>query len=202
MILIGLTGGIGTGKTTSSDWLQSRTVPVADTDLIARELVQPGQPALHEVVAAFGSGLLQTDGCLDRAALAKRVFNDSAARHSLEQILHPRIRQEWKARATAWRERNLPVAAVVIPLLFETGAAGDFDLVVCTACTAATQRRRLEARGWDAAQIQGRLDAQWPLGEKIAHADAVIWTEGAVDLIGEQWCRLCDRRGRSLFPSS
>jgi len=202
MILIGLTGGIGTGKSASSDWLQSQSVPVSDTDLIARQLVAPGQPVLAEIAAAFGNSMLKTDGALDRAALARVVFADADARRRLELILHPHIRGEWKARVAAWRDRDVPVAAVVIPLLFETDAAVEFDWIVCTACTASTQRRRLEARGWSSGEIQGRLDSQWPLEEKMKRSDAVIWTEGAMELIGAQWRRLRDRSGRPLFTPS
>ena len=113
-----------------------------------------------------------------------------------------RREHDCEARATEWREQQVALAVVVIPLLFETDAAPEFDIVVCTACMTATQRRRLEARGWTASQIQARLGAQWPLAQKMDRADAVIWTEGAMDLIGPQWLRLRDRSARSLFPSS
>jgi len=202
VILIGLTGGIGTGKSASSDWLQSQSVPVADTDLIARELVAPGQSVLSEIAGAFGNSMLNSVGALDRAALARVVFADVTARHRLEQMLHPRIRAEWKARVAGWRDRDSPLAAVVIPLLFETGAEAEFDLIVCTACTPATQQRRLEARGWSTGEIQGRLASQWPLEEKLKRSDVVLWTEGALELIGAQWRRMCDRNRRPLFPSS
>jgi dephospho-CoA kinase len=146
MTLLGLTGGIGMGKSASADFLRARSVAVIDTDLLAREIVEPGQPALAEVQKIFGSGVIGPDGNLRRDELARRVFADSAAREQLEAILHPRIRERWRARVQTWRDESRPVAAVIIPLLYETHAESDFDAVICVACSAATQRRRLGAR--------------------------------------------------------
>lgn len=180
MILIGLTGGIGMGKTTVAAYWARRHVPVADTDAIAREVVAPGSPAFAEVIRVFGPDILTPEGNLDRARLAARVFAHPDERRRLEAILHPRIREAWQARVGLWREAGESIAAVVIPLLYETRAEAEFDHVVCVACQAATQRTRLRARGWDDAEIARRNAAQLPIEEKMARADHVIWTEGTL----------------------
>ncbi len=180
MKLIGLTGGIGTGKSTAADILAGAGWPVVDTDVLARELVEPGQPALARIISTFGSELLDEQGRLRRTALAELVFSAPDKLKLLESILHPLIRQRWLALAEGWRREGRPAGAVVIPLLFETGAQSEFDAILCTACSAPTQLERLLARGWSAAQIQQRLAAQWPLEKKMAAARFVIWTEGLV----------------------
>jgi len=181
MKVCGLTGGAGMGKSTAAQLLRQRGVPVVDTDELARQLVEPGQPALTEIQALFGKRVIAPDGRLRRDELAQIVFNDPAARKKLEAILHPRIRERWLAQVETWRGENCPLAVVVIPLLFETAAESQFDKIICVACSAAAQRERLLARGWTPEQIRQRLAAQWPVEQKIARADFVIWTEGAPD---------------------
>src|SRR5882672_6276754 len=122
MILLGLTGGVGMGKSTSARLLGERGLPVIDTDLLAHELVEPGQPALAEIRAAFGYDIIDPDHRLDRARLARRVFSDPAARQQLEAILHPRIRQLWLAQVEILAQQQAAECVVVIPLLFETRA--------------------------------------------------------------------------------
>ena len=182
MKLLGLTGGIGTGKSTAARLLAARGLPVIDTDDIAREVVAPGEPALLAIAAAFGRELIDADGKLRRAALAEVVFSAPQKRQELEAILHPLIRDRWLAQVDAWREAELGTGVVVIPLLFETGAQLHFDTVLCTACSTATQLERLRARGWPEPQIQQRLAAQWPLEKKVAASNFILWTEGAVEL--------------------
>lgn len=177
---LGLTGGLGMGKSAAAACLQRRGLPVVDTDQLARELVEPGQPALAEIAAAFGPEVLDAEGRLRRAEVARLVFTDAPRRRQLEAILHPRIRAAWRAQLDAWQEEGRPAAVVVIPLLFETGAAGEFDATLCVACTAASQRERLLARGWSEEEIARRLAAQWPIERKIAAADFVIWAEGGL----------------------
>lgn len=189
MTTYGVTGGIGMGKSTVAAMLLPRGVSVVDTDELARQVVQPGEPALGEIRDAFGPKVFHSDGGLDRKALAGVVFHDEAARKRLEAILHPRIRELWQARLAAWRREGRAQAAVVIPLLFETGAEPAFDLVVCVACSAATQQQRLRARGWTDDQIQRRNTAQWSVTEKLARAHRVLWTEGDLAVLAAQ----CDR---------
>ncbi len=190
MQLIGITGGVGMGKSTTAEFLARRGLPVTDTDVIARDLVARGRPALAEIAAAFGPDMLLPDGNLDRGRLAARVFAAEPERRRLEAILHPRIRAAWRAETAAWRAEGRRAGAVIIPLLFETAAEREFGAVLCTACTAVSQRARLQARGWEGAQIAGRLAAQWPAEEKVARADFVVWSEGSLAAHAAQVDRL------------
>jgi dephospho-CoA kinase len=187
MKTVGLTGGVGMGMSTSMEILRELGVPVVDTNELAKRFVQSGEPALAEIQKVYGPEILAPGGHLRRAELARIVFADVAARKKLEAILHPRIRVAWRAQVESWRKDNRPVAVVVIPLLFETRAETFFDKVVCVACSAASQHQRLQARGWDADQIQQRLAAQLPVATKIARADFPVWTEGTLDVQRQQW---------------
>jgi dephospho-CoA kinase len=193
MKLCGLTGGVGMGKSTAAGFFLRLGARVVDTDELARELVQPGQPALAEIRREFGEKIVAADGQLKRDELARRVFADAAARGKLEAILHPRIRERWQAQAERWRQENCPVALVVIPLLFETGAETYFDKIICVACSPAAQRERLCARGWSEEQIQGRITAQLPTEQKMARSDFVIWTDGSTEVHRQQVERILAR---------
>lgn len=182
MIVLGLTGGVGMGKSTAATLLRRRGLPVVDTDDLARQVVEPGQPALEEIRAAFGESLIGPEGQLRRGDLARLVFSKEEARKKLEQILHPRIRQLWHDQVQTWRDEGHNFAVVVIPLLFETGAEKELDRTICVACSAATQRQRLAPRGWSAEQIEQRIRAQLPIEQKLAKADFVIWTEGTMEV--------------------
>ena len=186
MITIGLTGGIGAGKSEASDYLKRLGIPVLDTDVVARELVYPGQPALAEIVAAFGSAILDSQGHLDRSALGQKVFGDSAARQRLEGILHPRIYEGW----TAWiRQQSLQdqrLCAVVIPLLYEKGYDSHFQVTLALGCTPQTQRQRLHQRQWTDQMIDQRLAAQWPMSEKLQRANYCLWSEGQREALHQQ----------------
>ncbi len=197
---LGLTGGIGMGKTAAADYLRCRGLPVVDTDQLARELVEPGQPALAEIVAAFGPAVLDAQGGLRRRELAGLVFSDESRRRQLEAILHPRIRAAWRAQLEAWQRAGRPAAVVVIPLLFETGAGGEFDATLCVACSAASQRERLRVRSWSDEEIARRLAAQWPIERKLAAADFVIWAEGGLEQTEAQLDRVLDSLG--LVPTA
>lgn len=190
MKVIGLTGGIGMGKSTTADFLRARGVAVVDTDLIAREIVAPGQPALTEIAARFGRDVIDSSGALRRDRLAALVFADAEKRQQLEAILHPRIRQIWSGQIDAWRAEGRPAAVVVIPLLFETNAAASFDRIICVACSAAIQRARLLERGWSPTQIEQRNQSQWPVEKKMALAHHVIWTEGVLEVHAAQLDRI------------
>ena len=182
MKLVGLTGGVGMGKSTAAGFLLQLGARVVDTDEIAHDLVRPGQPAFAEIETEFGKKILTADGSLDRRALAEIVFNHEAARKKLEAILHPRIRERWQAQVETWRKENCPLAVVVIPLMFETQAENAFDKIICTACSPASQQERLTARGWSPAQIARRIAAQMPVEQKLARSHFVIWTEGSTDV--------------------
>jgi dephospho-CoA kinase len=186
----GLTGGIGMGKSTAADLLHKGGLPVVDSDVIARQVVEPGQPALAELRQFFGEGIIGADGRLRRDELARRVFADADTRRKLEAILHPRIRAVWQTQLESWRAEGRPVGVAVIPLLFETDGARHFDATVCVACSAKTQRRRLVARGWTDEQIDQRLAAQMPVEQKMALADHVVWTEGGLEVLEAQLQRI------------
>jgi len=186
MKVCGLTGGVGMGKSTAAGFLRARGAHVVDTDELARQLVQPGQPALAEIQAEFGGQVVAPDGRLRRDELARIVFADAAARQKLEAILHPRIRENWLAQIETWRLKNCPLAVVVIPLLFETRAEAHFNKIICVACSTTTQHQRLLARGWAQQQIRQRIAAQWPMGQKINRSDFVIWTDGSLDAHAQQ----------------
>jgi dephospho-CoA kinase len=193
MILIGLTGGIGMGKSTTASFLERLGIPIIDTDLLARQVVEPGQPALGEIQQAFGNTVIGSDGHLRRDEVARLVFGDDEKRRQLEAILHPRIRRLWLSQTESWCAENRAMGAVVIPLLFETDAAKEFDVIVSTACSAASQRRRLEARGWSAAQIDQRIAAQWPAQRKMDLARFVVWTEPPLEVHAAQVGKIVER---------
>ena len=191
MKLFGLTGGIGMGKSTASELLTRRGLPLVDTDAIAHQIVEPGEPALAEIEQVFGKEIIDaTSGRLRRDELARVVFRNDEARGRLEAILHPRIRTIWLSHVERWRAKGHGIGIVVIRLLFETKAAAQFDATICVACAPATQVSRLRTRGWNAEQIEQRINAQWPVEKKMLLADFVVWTEGSLDVHAEQLNRI------------
>ena len=193
MKLFGITGGIGMGKSTAGELLLERGYPVVDTDIIARAIVEPGKPALAEISRRFGADLIDENGFLRRAELARIVFNDTQARIDLEAILHPRIRDVWMAQAETWKNEARPIGFVIIPLLYETDAASFFSSVICVACNERTQGERLLARGWDELQIAQRLRAQMSVVKKMELSQFVIWTETTRAMHAAQWDHLLSR---------
>ena len=190
MTVIGLTGGIGMGKSTAGKLLQQWLVPVVDTDSLARQVVEPGQPALREIEAAFGAGVIGPGGRLQREELARLVFADESRRQALEAIVHPRIRELWQSHVALWKTEQRSRCVVIIPLLYETGATAQFDSILCIACSAAAQWQRLIARGWTQEQIRQRLGAQWPIQKKMDLANYVVWTEAGLDTHAAQLERI------------
>jgi dephospho-CoA kinase len=180
MLRVALTGGIATGKSYCLARFEALGVPVIDADHLARDAVMPGSRPLAEIVSRFGPSILLADGSLDRAALGRIVFNDRAARADLEAIVHPEVYRrigEWfVSRSPATR-----FAIADIPLLFETGHNHDFDRVIVAACDPQVQLRRLMSRdGLAEPEARARLNAQWPIDEKVARATYVIRTDGTV----------------------
>jgi dephospho-CoA kinase len=177
MVRAALTGGIATGKSYCLAKFAELGAATLDADRLAREAVASGTPGLARVVDRFGPSILLPDGSLNRAALGRIVFTDRTARADLEAIVHPEVYR----RVSGWFA-NLPagtnIAVADIPLLFETGHQHDFDRVIVAACEPAEQLRRLIARdGLTADAAQARLDAQWPIDEKVERADYVIRTD-------------------------
>ena len=186
MKTIGLTGGVGMGKSAADSLLRRRGFAVIDTDLLARELVQPGQPALKEIIAAFGEKVVQDDGHLNRRELAGLVFASKEARERLESILHPGIRDLWKSQVESWKLEGKTLAFVIIPLLFETQAEKEVTATICVACSAPTQEARLATRGWSPEQIRQRVDSQLPIRDKMARSDFVLWNESSLEVLDSQ----------------
>lgn len=178
------------GKSTAGQLLSARGIPVVDTDLLAREESAAGTAGFEEIVSAFGREIVGSDGQLDRARLAQRIFGDSPARLRLEGILHPRIASAWRAEVVRAREAGHSDLAVLIPLLFERGYQEEFSMVVTVACSEVTQRVRLQSRGWSDPQIQARNQAQLPVAEKMVRARFVVWTEGELEIHRRQWDRI------------
>jgi dephospho-CoA kinase len=181
---VALTGGIATGKSHCLRAFAALGVYTVDSDVLAREAVEPGTAGLEAVLARFGRVLLRADGTLDRASLGRIVFADPAARRDLEAILHPLVYAAIQARVgSPSRRRHASEPDVLsitdIPLLYESGHAQDFDRVVVAACRPDQQLQRLMARdGLSEADARQRLGAQLPIGEKTKRADYVIDTSG------------------------
>jgi dephospho-CoA kinase len=184
MLRIGLTGGIGSGKSTVSALLAERGAVVVDADLIAREVVQPGTPGLAAVAEAFGTDVLAADGSLDRPALAAVVFADPEARRRLDGIVHPLVR----ARAAELEAAAPPGTVVVhdVPLLVETGQAGRFDLVLVVTADVETRVARLVRRGLTEDDARARIDAQATDEQRRAVADVVLDNSGTPEQLAAQ----------------
>lgn len=192
MIQVGLTGGIGAGKSTVARLLAARGARVVDADRLAREAVAPGSPGLAEVVAAFGPTVLAPDGTLDRARLAATVFADPRARRRLDAIVHPRV-----GAATAQLLASLPPDAVVVhdvPLLVENDLAGRYDLVVVVDAPVEVQEARLvEQRGMAPADARARIAAQASREQRRRVADVVLDNTGSLADLADQVDRLWQR---------
>lgn len=180
MRVIGLTGGIASGKSRIADLFRIRGVPIVDADQVAREVVRPGKPALAAVLEAFGQQMLRPDGTLDRRRLGEAVFADQTARRRLEAILNPAILAEMGRQIEALRRQPQPPPLViaVLALLFEARCEAMVDGVLVVSASREEQIRRLMARdGLSRQEAVRRLEAQMPLAEKTARADWVIDTE-------------------------
>jgi dephospho-CoA kinase len=179
MRVLGLTGGIGSGKSLVDAIFREFGAEVIDADLLAREVVEPGQPALQEIVSSFGADMLQPDGRLDRARLAAVIFADASARERLNAITHPRIRQRMAEEVAARADRP-GLLILDIPLMYENGRAADVERVIVVWVDQATQIRRLMERDrLSVEQARQRIEAQMSLDEKRARADDVIDNTGS-----------------------
>jgi dephospho-CoA kinase len=189
--LVGLTGGIATGKSTLAAALRALGVPVVDADQLARAVVAPGAPALQAIVREFGSGVLALDGTLDRKALGALVFADPDARRRLEAITHPAIRQAMVAETARLAGAGHDLAFYDAPLLFEVGLDQAMALVVVVDAPPEAQLRRLAARdGLSWAEAEARLAAQLPVAEKAARADVVVENGDETVPLGPRAARL------------
>jgi len=198
MFCVGLTGGIASGKSAVADRFAAHGIAVVDADVAARDVVAPGQPALAEIAAVFGDGVLQADGTLDRAALRRHVFDDDAARRRLEAILHPRIRVRMREQA---QRAGGPYVIVAIPLLAEGGGRLAYpwlDRILVVDVPREVQLARLVRRdGIEPALAERMLAAQADRASRLAIADDVIVNDGALALLDAEVDAL-DRRYRGL----
>ena len=186
-MLIGLTGGIGCGKSSAAAAFAALGFRVRDTDRIVREQVLTDPAVLAEAEARWGPGLRRADGMLDRTRVAEIVFADAGERRWWESVVHPRVGRLWRSEVSAD-----PAAEWVIevPLLFEAGLEKGFDFVVCVGANPATQLARVTARGMTQAQAEQRIASQLPLAIKLNSAHAVIWNEGSREFLHAQAARL------------
>lgn len=179
--IVAVTGGIASGKSAVTARFEQLGVPVIDADLIARELVEPGQVALAEIVQRFGQGVLDADGRLDRRQLRQRIFSDASARRDLEAILHPRIRERMRERA---RAADAPYVVLAIPLLTASSRYPFIDRVLVVDVPEAVQIERLTRRdGVDGDAARAALAAQISRSERLALADAVIDNSGSLEAL-------------------
>lgn len=192
MLRIGLTGGIGSGKSTVAEIFARRGTPIIDTDVIARKLVEPGQPALEEIARHFGSSVLDASGQLNRSHLADLVFSNATERSALESILHPRIRVTVMEQLAAL---DAPYCIVVVPLLLETGSLKTIvDRVLVIDCPEAQQIARVASRDHlSEARIHAVMRAQLTRKERVAQADDVIVNDGDIAALESAVAHLHDR---------
>ncbi|MGZ8610890.1 MAG: dephospho-CoA kinase [Actinomycetota bacterium] len=202
MLLVGLTGGIGSGKSTVARMLEERGAVVFDADVLAREAVEPGTPGHDAVVNRFGANVLAPGGELDRDALASIVFADPAARRDLEAIVHPEVRRLLAEGCEVHRDSDR-VVVFSAPLLVETGMHTAFEMLVVVSAPVDTQvERLLRDRGMSEEQVRARIAAQAPLEEKAAVADVIVDNDGTVEDLSGQVDRLwAELRGRAQAPS-
>jgi len=190
VLLVGLTGGIGSGKSTVARMLEERGAVVFDADLLAREAVEPGTPGHTAVIERFGADVLAPGGELDREALASIVFADPSARRDLEQIVHPEVRRLFAEGSEAYRDTDR-IVVFSAPLLVESGMHTAFEILVVISATVATQIERLmRQRGMSEAAIRARIDAQAPLEDKAAVADFLVDNGGTLTELESQVERL------------
>ncbi|HHU68091.1 dephospho-CoA kinase [Corynebacterium sp.] len=187
MIKVGLTGGIGSGKSTVTGLLLARGIPVVDADQIARDVVEPGQPALQELAEAFGQDIIREDGSLDRAGLAAKAFVDAEHTALLNSITHPRIAEETARRFAAAEEAGEAAIVYDMPLLVDKGLDRQMDLVVVVDVAAEERVRRLVAkRGLEEADVRRRIEAQVSDDIRRAAADVLIDNNGPIDALVPQ----------------
>ena len=197
-LLLGLTGGIGSGKSAAANLFTELGVPVVDVDLIAHELTAPEGAAMPAIRAAFGDGMLSATGALDRAAMRRLVFSDPDAKTRLEAILHPQIHAESQRRCTAALAGGAPYTVLVVPLLIESGFDRHVDRILVVDCPEDLQLSRLMTRdGESAAGAQQLLAAQVSRKERLARADDVVDNSGSLAATRQRVTEL-DARYRAL----
>jgi dephospho-CoA kinase len=197
MLKVALTGGIATGKSHVLARLRDRGIPCLDADVLAHGVMAAGTEAARAVAVRFGTEMLDRSGAVDRRKLAPVVFADAQARHDLEAIVHPAVYRAVAAGLRGFERLGARIAAVDVPLLFETGHEHDFDRVIATTCRPDAQIARLKERGLTDEEARQRLAAQMPAAEKAARADFVINTDGSFDETNRQIEEILDQLTRA-----
>ena len=181
MFKLGLTGGIATGKTTISNYLKTKRIPVLDADEYARKVVEPGTPGLTDIVNTFGKQVLQSDGSLNRKLLGQIIFNDMTARQKLNDITHPRIQQMMTDELQKFAKGKTPLVILDIPLLLENhNIAGADAIMVVTVPESIQLNRLMQRNNLTKEEAQRRIDAQMPLSEKEKLADFIVDNSGTI----------------------
>jgi dephospho-CoA kinase len=193
MLRVALTGGIATGKSYVLDRFRKRGIPCLDADELVHGVMTSGNAVTEAIAARFGREVIAADGSVDRSRLGPIVFADAMARRALEAIVHPAV---YRAITDGFRAYELQgesgFAVADVPLLFESGHAGDFDRIVATSCPVTVQIERLQERGMTDADAQRRIAAQWPTEEKSSRADFVVWTAGSFEETDRQVDRVIE----------
>lgn len=181
MFKLGLTGGIATGKTTISNYLKTKGIPVLDADEYARKVVEPGTPGLTDIVNTFGKQVLQSDDSLNRKLLGQIIFNDMTARQKLNDITHPRIQQMMTDELQKLAKGKTPLVILDIPLLLENhNIAGADAIMVVTVPESIQLNRLMQRNNLTKEEAQRRIDAQMPLSEKEKLADFIVDNSGTI----------------------
>ena len=197
-LIIGLTGSIGTGKSTIANKFSDLDIPVVDADLIAREVVEPGKEVYKDIVATFGEEILQNNKTLDRKALGKIVFNDESKRKQLNAIIHPAIRKEMLRQRDEWVQRGKECVVLDIPLLYESGLTHYVDKVIVVYVDPDVQLHRIIARDESTEEeAKSRINSQMPIKEKAEKADAVINNNGSKEESYKQLIAILEEWGIS-----
>lgn len=182
-----ITGGIGSGKSTIKQWFEKQHVPTLDADQIARELVEPGQPALTEIAKTFGQHIILKNGQLNREAMREQVFANENSRKKLEAILHPLIRETTAKKLASLESKKHKFAVVEIPLLVETGKPDYIDEVILADCSPSQQIQRVQQRNhWSFEAIAKVMKQQASRQERLCHADIIIDTSGSLSSVEAQ----------------
>lgn len=196
-LIVGLTGGMGSGKSTAAALFAELGYRRLDADQVVREVLLPDPGVISAIAGRFGPGVLDAAGQVDRAALGERVFTDDAALRWLEELLHPALQARWEAVYAAARATKF---IVEVPLLFEKGLENRFDFTVCVTTSCEQQLRRLEQRGVPPGIARQRLAKQLPLARKCELADFVLLNDGTLEFLREQVSELVRRLSLPPIP--
>jgi dephospho-CoA kinase len=196
-LLVGLTGGMGCGKSTATGMFAALGFSVIDSDRVVREEILRDAEIVAAIGGRFGAAVVGPDGVLDRRAVGRRVFADPVDRRWLEDLIHPRVRAAWRREISRDRSGRW---IIEVPLLFESGLENWFDFTICVASSYALQLSRLSSRGIPVDLAEQRIAIQLPLPRKIAAADHVLLNDGSFDFLREQVAWLVHRLSKAIPP--